>query len=277
MEYLPDTASRKAAKRRECGRKLSYLEKDDEAMDYVLEKLKVGWSPEQIAGRMETDIGKYLNYESIYQFVYSLEGRKANLRQYLCQGRRIRCKRHGRKKHRGKIPNRVDIVMRPKEVEGRKEFGHWEGDSVVYNRQKECLSTQAERKTRYLILLQPEDRTAAARTSIINERFSGIPALARRTMTFDNGLEFAGHEEMTKALDMPVYFAKPYSSWQRGTNENSNGLVRRYLPRDTDLDSLPKGTIEWVEEQLNNRPRKCLGFQTPAEAFARELMALNVA
>lgn len=274
-EYLPDTASRKAVKRRALGRKQSYLEKDAGAMDYVMEGLMMGWSPEQIAGRMEMDIGKYLNDESIYQYVYSLEGRKANLRQFLRQNRRIRRKRHGRKTHRGKIPNRVDISTRPLSVEGRKVFGHWEGDSVVYNRQKECLSTQIERKSRYFILLRPEDRTAAERTRIINERFRDLPYGARLSLTVDNGLEFAGHENMTNTLGMPVYFAKPYSSWQRGTNENSNGLLRWYLPRNIDLNSLPAGTIEWVENQLNNRPRKCLGFQTPAEVFARELAVLN--
>ncbi len=274
-EYLPDTAMRKAERRRECGRKRTYLKKDAELREYVLGRLKAGWSPEQISGRMEIETGKYLNIESIYQYVYSLEGRRENLRQYLRLSHRIRRKRHGRKNHVGKIPNRVDISLRPSSVEGRGEFGHWEGDSVVYSRQKECLSTQAERKTRYLILLRPEDRSADARTRIINDRFRCLPSFARQSMTFDNGLEFAGHEEMTGTLRMAVYFAKPYSSWQRGTNENTNGLLRWYLPRGTDLDTLPSGTIEWVEEQLNNRPRKCLGFQTPAEAFARELMALK--
>jgi len=275
MEYLPDTAMRKAERRREGGRKKTYLEKDTELREYVLGKLKAGWSPEQISGRMELDTGKYLNHESIYQYVYGLEGRRENLRQYLRLSHRIRRKRHGRKNHRGKIPNRVDISLRPASVEGRKEFGHWEGDSVVYSRQKECLSTQAERKTRYLIILRPEDRSADARTRIIHERFRRLPCFARRSMTFDNGLEFAGHEEMTRKLRMAVYFAKPYSSWQRGTNENTNGLLRWYLPRGTDLDSLEPGTIAWVEEQLNNRPRKCLGFQTPAEAFEKELIALQ--
>lgn len=274
-EYLPDTASRKAIKRRAIGRKKGYLEKDDRTIDYVLEKLVEGWSPEQIAGRMKLDIGKYLNYESIYQYVYSVEGRKANLRQYLRQNRRIRRKRHGRKKHRGKIPNRVDISTRPLSVEGRTVFGNWEGDSVVYNRHRECISTQVERKSRYVILLRPEDRTAAERTRIINERFGVLPSGARLSLTVDNGLEFAGHEGVTNRLGMPVYFAKPYSSWQRGTNENSNGLLRWYLPRTIDLNLLPAGTIEWVENQLNNRPRKCLGFQTPAEVFARELAALT--
>jgi IS30 family transposase len=168
----------------------------------------------------------------------------------------------------------VDISVRPLSVEKREEFGHWEGDSVIYYGHKQCLSTHVERKSRYLILLQPEDRSAAERARVITERFKAFPYFARRSQTLDNGLEFAEHEKITKELGMSVYFAKPYSSWQRGTNENSNGLLRWYLPRKTNLNLLSPGTIEKIESQLNNRPRKCLGFSTPAEVFSLELKNL---
>jgi IS30 family transposase len=222
----------------------------------MLDKLKLGWSPEQIEGRIEMDIGKYLNYESIYQYIYSLVGRKENLRQYLRRAHRIRRKKNGRKHQKGKIPNRIDISLRPKDIETRRQFGHWEGDSLIYKRHSQALATHTERKTRFIVAKKAKDRTAKERVRLTNWYFSQLLPEARRTMTYDNGLEFSAHEEITSAIGIEIYFAQLYASWQRGSNENSSGLIRWYLPRDTDLDSLTGAKLEAINKLINDRPGK---------------------
>lgn len=268
--YLPDTASRKATRRKGNGRKRRYLEKDTQLKAYVVGKLALGWSPELIAGRMEREIGFYVNHETIYQYIYSLPGRQQNLRQYLYRSHRIRRKKGGRKHHRGKIPNRIDISKRPKAVDDRKDFGHWEGDSLVYRGQRQVLASHTERKSRYLQLRRPLNRTSGARHRLVRNIFKKLPEKVRKTMTFDNGLEFAAHEAITRDTGMKIYFAKPYAACQRGTNERQNGLIRWYLPRSLDLEKISRGTIRRVQDLINNRPMKCLGFDTPKEVFERE-------
>lgn len=275
-QYLPDTAERKANKRKELGRKVRYVVKEQTLKKKIIRLLKKGWSPDLIAGRLKRLKQPHLNQESIYQFIYSLEGRKQNLRQYLRRAHRIRRKKNGRT-HRtdSRIPNRVDIAKRPKRVEKRHEFGHWEGDNVVYNRHRRALSTTVERKTRKVMIFRPRNQTAQAKANQTIRRYRDLPKAARRTMTYDNGLEAAAHETVTAAIGMKFYFAKTYASWQRGTNENRNGLVRFYLPKDTDLDKISTAQIKQVENQINNRPMKCLSYQTPHEAFEHEMNKLT--
>ena len=275
-QYLPDTAQRKADKRKAKGRKVRYVIKAPTLKKKIIRFLKRGWSPDLIAGRLQKKHEPYFNQESIYQFIYSREGRKQNLRQYLRRAHRIRRKKNGRKHHQdGRIPNRVDIAKRPKTVEKRRQFGHWEGDNVVYNQHRRALCTNVERKTRKVILFKPRDLTAATKARITIRRYRHLPNEAKRTMTYDNGLEAAAHETVTAAIGMKFYFAKTYSSWQRGTNENRNGLVRFYLPRDVDLDSVSDMQIKRVEHLINSRPMKCLGYRTPNEAYAYEMNKLH--
>lgn len=275
-QYLPDTASRKASRRKERGRKVRYVVKDEALKRKIIRLLKRGWSPDLIAGRLKRAKQSCLNQESIYQFIYSLEGRKQNLRQYLRRAHRIRRKKNGRKhRQQGKIPNRVDITKRPKTVEKRRQFGHWEGDNVVYNQHRRALSTTVERKTRKVMIFRPRNQTAKAKATETIRRYRDLPIAAKRTMTYDNGLEAAAHETVTAAIGMKFYFAKTYSSWQRGTNENRNGLVRFYLPKDTDLDEITAAHIRRVENQINNRPMKCLNYQTPTEAYEIEMNKLT--
>ena len=275
-QYLPDTAQRKANKRKERGRKQHYIIKQPALKKKIIALLKKGWSPDLIAGRLKQLEYAYLNQESIYQFIYSLEGRKLNLRQYLRCAHRIRRPKQGRKPHQDdKIPNRTDITKRPKIIEKRKQFGHWEGDSVIYNRHRQVLSTSVERKTRKIIISKPRNRTAKEKSRVIIKRFKPLPKLARRTMTYDNGREAAAHETVTIRIGMKFYFARTYASWQRGTNENRNGLVRFYLPRDTDLNQLNWQQIKRVENLINNRPVKLLGYRTPNEMFDLEINKLN--
>jgi len=274
--YLPDTADRKARGRKADGRKKKYLKKCPRLETYILEKLKTGWTPELIAGRMRRDVGLYVNHETIYQYIYSLKGRRQNLRQYLPRSHRIRRKKHGRTHHLGRIPNRIDISERPKAVEKREEFGHWEGDSLIYRGHTQALATHTERKTRFLLLGRPADRTAPARRVAMTELFADLPDEARRSITLDNGLEFSEHESFSEATGMSVYFATPYASWQRGTNEHINEIVRRYLPRDTDIRRIRWKTILRVQDMINDRPMKCLGFDTPREALVREMDKMYV-
>lgn len=272
--YLPDTAARKAERRKEKSRKQRYLDKDPELKQFIVDKLKLGWSPEQIEGRIKMDISKYLNYESIYQYIYSLAGRKENLRQYLRRAHRIRRKKNGRKHQKDKIPNRIDISLRPKHIETRRQFGHWEGDSLIYKRHSQALATHTERKTRFIVAKKAKDRTAKERVRLTNCYYSQLPPEARRTMTYDNGLEFSAHEEISSAIGTEIYFARPYASWQRGSNENSNGLIRWYLPKNTDLDSLTDEEMSAIIKLINDRPRKCLNWKTPNEAFNEEMNKL---
>ncbi len=273
--YLPDTAGRKADKRKARGRKTRYVIKNAALKRKIIRLLIGGWSPDLMAGRLKRAKRAYLNQESIYQFIYSLEGRKLNLRQYLRRAHRIRQKKNGRKHHKtSKIPNRVDINKRPKLVEKRRQFGHWEGDNVVYNHHRRALSTTVERKTRKVMIFRPRNQTAKAKAHETIRRYRDLPEAARRTMTYDNGLEAAAHETVTAAIGMKFYFAKTYSSWQRGTNENRNGLVRFYLPKDTDLDQVTAAQIRRVEEKINNRPMKCLNYQTPNEVYEIEMNKL---
>lgn len=274
-QYLPDTAERKADKRKERGRKERYVEKIPTLKKKIIHLLEMGWSPDLIAGRLKRKKQPYLNQESIYQFIYSLEGRKQNLRKYLRRAHRIRRKKNGRKHlPASRIPHRVDITKRPNIVEKRQQFGHWEGDNVVYNHHRRALSTTVERKTRKVMIFRPRNQTAQAKAYHTIRRYRALPQGAMRTMTYDNGLEAAAHETVTAAIGMKFYFAKTYSSWQRGTNENRNGLVRFYLPRDIDLDKVSDAGIRRVENRINNRPMKCLRYQTPNEAFANEMNKL---
>ena len=179
-----------------------------------------------------------------------------------------RAKGFGRKERKTKIPNRIPIDARPKPVDRRRQYGHWEGDSLVSRKSKAALNSLTERKSR-LLLLSKLDRKGAAETNkaIIGrlEKFSGN---GRRTLTLDNGTENAKHEKLTARLSIKCYFAHPYSAWERGTNEHINGLIRWYLPKGTDFSKINKEQINQIEYLINSRPRKCLGFKTPLEVAA---------
>lgn len=271
-QYLPDTAQRKADKRKIKGRKKKYVDKSPALKKKIIKQLRAGDSPDLIAGRAKCLKKPHLNAESIYQFIYSLEGRKMNLRQYLIRAHRIRHHKRGRKsRHDNCIPNRVDISKRPKIVEKRKQFGHWEDDLIIYNHHQRALSTQVERKTRKVIISKPQDLTAKEKSKCLLRRFRVLPPQARKTMTRDNGRENTDHKTVTEAIGLKFYFARSYTSWQRGTNENRNGLIRFFLPRSTNLDQVTAAEIKKIENKINNRPMKCLGYQTPNEAFKVEM------
>lgn len=275
LEYFPSNAQERAQSRAKKSRKVAYVRKYPELSRYIENGLQASWSPEQIAGSMKhyaNDL--YLNYGSIYKYIYSKEGVQKRLGKYLRQPRLFRCHRHQRRPKHAHIVDRVDISLRPQEVATREEFGHWEGDTMFFMGNKQSLATQVERKSRYVIADHVKDRAANTRSDYIGNIFRSLPEGTAKTLTFDNGSEFAGHKDITEETGADVYFAEPYKAWQKGSIENANGLIRWFLPRMTDLNRLEPWKLDGVIELINHRPRKCLNYRTPAEVFADELAKL---
>ena len=236
---------------------------------YVIEKLRDGWSPEQISGRLKLEHSyQIISYESIYRFIYNPKNKDKKLWEYLTRKQRKRYKKYGRKVQRVRIPNRVTIHLRPKSIETRKQFGHWESDSIIGKQTKsKVIHTEVERKTRYLQAILINSKSAQDTVEAQKRIFELLPA---KTTTMDNGLEFAKHEELN-ILGIKTFFADPYCSGQRGTNENTNGLIRRYLPKKTSFENLTQTDLDDIVFEINNRPRKVLKFSTPFEVLQKSL------
>jgi transposase, IS30 family len=247
--------------------------------DFVLEKLKLGWSPQQISGRLKKEINEgvrpkreYVNHESIYQFLYDPEQQDQKLWAYLPRRHRKRRRWLGRRSRSVKIPNRVSIRHRPGQISNREEFGHWEGDTIVGDGHRTGIHTEVERISR-LVFAYKVPKIRAKETSAVQLfLFGQLPKLARKSTTLDNGSEHYLHTRLQEELGMQTYFADPYCSWQRGTNESTNGLLRRYFPKRTDFHLVSQEAVNEVVIRLNSTPRKVLGYQTPSEVFTAHLM-----
>lgn len=268
--YLPHRAHERVVQRkREAGERPRL--KNDEVVSYVMAKLAEDWSPELIAGRIGHELpSESISHEAIYQASYhpKTEGRQ-DLISHLARAHRKRTpKGIGRKERKTKIPNRVPIEERPVSADNRSRYGHWESDSLVSRKSVAALNSLVERKSRYTMLSRLDRKTAEQTRDAVVERLKPLPSKVRRTLTFDNGTENARHEEITEAIGARCFFARPYASWQRGTIESVNGLVRRYFPKGTDFGTITDEQVAWVESRINNRPRKCLGYTTPAEIAA---------
>jgi len=237
--------------------------------------LQLDWSPEQISGRLKVEEGISVSHEYIYQYIYADKRSGGELYRHLrCQKKRR--KRYGSYDRRGVIRNRVSIEERPEVVDERSRVGDWEGDTVIGRNHKGALVTLVERKSLYTVIDAVARKTAVAvRTAIV----TGLTAYKERvhTLTYDNGKELAEHEEIAEALGAKIYFAHPYSSWERGVNENTNGLIRQYFPKWRELTAVCREQIEHAMDRLNHRPRKTLGFQTPYEVFFSTNIPLTVA
>lgn len=227
--------------------------------------LREDWSPEQISNWLAIEKISHISHEWIYSYIYLEKRQGGNLHKHLrCQ--KVRRKRYGSQDRRGQLKNRISIEQRPKIVEERSRIGDWEVDTVIGKPGSSVLVTMAERKSRLSIIALAPDKTAQ---SVKNAILAALRSIAERvfTLTYDNGKEFAHHEEIAKTLDAQGFFAHPYHSWERGLNENFNGLIRQYLPKKTDFQSLTQKDIQSIMDKLNNRPRKCLGFKTPNQVF----------
>lgn len=273
--YLPCRAQKKADKRTVRQRRKAPL-KSSLVYLYVREHLRLGWSPEQIAGRIRIDHpGETIDDETIYRYIYRKDWyvRKEKLWQHLTLRRKRRMKKGGRHVHReSRIPEAISIDKRSRIVAKRKQIGHWESDNVIgCQTDKTALSTTVERVLKVTLLSKLEAKTADAKTKVLFMRMARLPEKVRRTMTVDNGSENANHKEITESLGMNVYFCHAYHSWEKGSVENSNGRVRRFIPKGVSIDSIDEKTIQMIEWTMNNTPRKCLGFRTPYEALQEYL------
>jgi IS30 family transposase len=266
--YLPYKAQKKYQQRRKKS-KSPFPLKNPFIYRFTTEHLKKGWSPELISGRLQFLYGEKhsISHECIYQFIYSKRGRRMQLCKYLPRRHKKRRKHNGRSTRRHLIPNRTDISLRPKEVEDREVAGHWEGDSIVGVGKGSALHTEVERHSRYLLIRKKKRKTAEETATVMTEMYLSVPKHLRKTTTADNGSEFCSHEKVTKKTKIQIFFARPYHSWERGSNENANGLVRRFFPKKTNFDPISKQEIQAVQNAINHRPKKCLEFRTPHEVF----------
>ncbi len=261
--YRPKQAHKKAQRRR-VGKAQKRLKAETWAQ--VEEKLRLDWSPEQISGWLKENELDPVSHESIYQYIYADKRAGGDLHRHLRCQKKYR-KRQGGKDRRGQIPNRVSIEERPEIVELRERIGDWEADTIIGAGQKGAIVTLVERKSRFTLMEKVDHRTAEATEKAIVRML--LPyILWVLTITFDNGKEFANHEEIAQQLQADMFFAHTYASWERGTNENTNGLIRQYLPKGTDFSSVTDDQISFIMERLNHRPRKCLDFQMPAMVFS---------
>ena len=267
--YRPRQAQHRADERQ--ARTCRPTKRTARTLRYVNALIRRDFSPEQIADAMKLRARRLarlgvipLSHETIYQHIYADKAAGGTLHAHLRQRHKKRKPRRDQPDRRGQIKNRVGIDKRPKGVEGRRTFGHWEADLMSGRAHRGFLVTLVERKSRRVRIGWVLRKTAEAVSAEIVRLLAGEWV---KTITFDNGKEFAGHEQVAAELGCKCYFADPYSSWQRGTNENTNGLIRQYFPKGMSLVKVAAERIASVERRLNNRPRKCLAFRTPKAVY----------
>jgi IS30 family transposase len=242
-------------------------------LKYVLSRLRKRWSPEQISLSLKKKYpnqkSMQLSHETIYFYIYlhSKKTLKEELIKQLRQTRKTRGSRHTKAVRDVKITDRITIDERPLEVQGREIPGHWEGDLIIGKEHKSAIGTLVERTTRAVILVHLENKEAETVRKAFEEEFKKLPKLMKKSLTYDNGTEMAQHKLFTKNTKVKVYFTHPYSPWERPTNENTNGLLRDYFPKGTDLSIHSKAYLKNIQRELNERPRKVLDVRSPSEVF----------
>jgi transposase, IS30 family len=266
-DYKPHLAQRYYEKRRRESKAPYRLEGEGRLRVYVRSKLRQYWSPEQISGRLRWEKGITISTGTIYSWIQRERAGGGVLYRYLRQSHRRRRQRRGSRERRGQIPDRRMIDERPQVVKERKRIGDWEGDTVEGCKSSGFLVTHVDRKSRYTEAVKVTDKSAETVTRATLVRMKKLPAEKVRTITYDNGKEFAGFKELENRLQMRSYFAHPYHSWERGTNENTNGLLRQFFPKGMDFRTVLQRDVDIALELLNNRPRKCLNYRTPTEVF----------
>lgn len=249
------------------------LERNVQLREYVMSKLRMKWSPAQIAKNVKReypcDMGMRISAETIYQYLYVLpRGElKKELLSCLRQKRKYRHKQRRGTKAKRDIEGMLSIEERPEEVADRIVPGHWEGDLIVGKYNKTVLGTLVERTTRTVLLVPLKSRDAHEVRRAFSRKIKKLPGEMKLSMTYDQGREMAEHKKLTKETGMTVYFAHPKSPWERGTNENTNGLIRQYFPKGTDFSKVSRYRIRKAQDQLNGRPRKVLNWMKPIEVF----------
>ncbi|MEO9684446.1 MAG: IS30 family transposase [Tateyamaria sp.] len=269
------TAQKSAGERRARRCKLVRI---PELRKAVIDRLQEGWSPKQIAGRLKIE-GHVttVSHETIYAYVYSPDGQSQALARYLPDRRKKRRPRYARTPRGMMFPLERSIQNRPKHVKDRSAFGDWEGDLMIFRREhgKANVASLAERKMRYAVLFRNNDRSAKHFIARLMNVMEPLPQTARQSITFDLGIEFSGWRKLKPGIGTEVWFCDPQAPWQKGSVENLNKRARRYLPRGTPISTLSDRDMRAICKRLNGTPRKCLGWKTPAEAFAQELRNLG--
>ena len=270
--YLSNQAHKRAKKRKKQAATKEEL-KCHKIRNFVKNKLIEGWTPEIIAGTLALNSKNLkISHESIYLYIYK---KRPDLVQYLPRAHKKRFKRVPKSnKKNNRIPNRISIDQRPEEINNRSEFGHWESDAVVSNKSKVALVVSIERISKLVKIKKIRQNKAEFFSKAIIRRMKKLPPFARRSFTYDNGSENVLHEFINEQLNTDSYFCNPYHSWEKGSVENVNGLIRRFLPKKTDFAKITHKRIKEIEFLLNNRPRKCLGFKTPTQVFLAQSVAL---
>ena len=273
--YWHVTAQSLCEQRRRSYRK---LHRHPQLCHVVIDRLKAGWSPEQIAGRLkiEPDGQHRLCHETIYRYVYSEDGQSQALARHLPERRRKRKPRYARRPRSLVFPDFMAIRHRPAQINDRGQFGHWEGDLMIFRKEygNANIATLVERKSRYTVLFRNNDRQSKPIMGRLINELSTLPHSARQSITFDRGFEFVSWRDLESGMGTKAWFCDPQAPWQKGSVENMNKRVRRYLPRDTDLLSLPQQSVRSICERLNATPRKCLDYRTPTEVFREQLVEI---
>ena len=281
--YRATVAQWRAQRRARIARRPRKLLTDRWLRRYVWRRLQEGWSPQQIAARLRRDypqdVEKRISHEVIYAAIYIVP--RGELRRALIgclrQHRKVRRRRYRSGLKRGDIPNPTPIAARPVEIEARLIPGHWEGDILKGRANGSAVGTLVERTTRLVLLARMPGLDSRSVVQGFARKLRSVPQPLRKSMTYDQGREMARHELLSKKLKLQVYFADPHSPWQRGTNENTNGLLRQYLPKSADLAALTQSELNVIAARLNNRPRQTLNWMTPTEAWEAQLKSSNVA
>ena len=263
-------------KKDSCKRK---IDKYSELKKEIIERLKKRHSPEQIAGRIKIDFPESsfmrISHEAIYQWIYSLAAKGDESYKQLRRTVKKRQRRINKKASRLRIPDRKSIHKRPSEIEARNTFGHWEGDTIIGKGHSGCIATMVERNTLFLAAGAMPDKRPSSLNRATLESFGNISNDNIKTITLDNGTEFCDYKDLEVALECEIFFADPYSSWQRGTNENTNGLLREFFPKNLSFENITQNDIDIAVYSLNNRPRKKLNYLTPSEAISKISVAFQ--
>lgn len=275
--YFGRVAHSKAAARRVRGGKVA---RNPSLATRIAQDLARCWSPEQISGRLRLEQSNPIavSHETIYQYVYGSEGRRLGLWSQLPRQRKSRRRRYARKPRGLNIPLANTIAERPKAISDRAQFGHWEGDLIAFRQEfgKSNLTSLVERRSRFVVLARNPSKHSSGVMQGIERHLHPLPQALRQSITFDRGTEFAAFATLRTNLGMTSYFCKPSAPWQKGSVENSNGRIRRYLPLDTDISKLSEIDLAALTHRLNSTPRKCLGFRTPAEVFDEQIAITRV-
>jgi transposase, IS30 family len=267
--YLPDTAQLKMESRRvPCAER--FISVNESTIEEIKQRLELYHSPEQVCGRMKHEGLEHVSHETLYQMIYANHQGLGEYRQYLRQGQKKRRRRKGIYQKRGSIPGRVGIEHRPVVADLKTEIGHWESDTVIGANHTGIIVTHVDKASKFLLAGLAKNKTVQQINQVTIGLFEKVDATFRKTMTFDNGREFCGHQKLADALGLLCFFANPYHSWERGLNEHTNGLLRQFFPKGTNFKIVKSEALKRVVDLINHRPRKSLDYRTPYEVFCSQ-------